>query len=267
MLTVKGSGLVNSAIDHLPFELHLPGYKFLGPGTKLQKRLARGDHPINRLDASAKEHDIAYAKHKDLEERHKADKVLENKAWSLVKDKDSSFGEKASAWLVTNIMKAKRKLGMGIRKKRSKKISFKQSLLIPLKKSLDRGHNDDDLKTLSKNGLIAARQLTRTAGGRKKITLPRVLPLPSSEKKGGFLPLIPLFAGLSALGGLAGGASGIASAVLKAKAAKKKLEEAERHNKTMEAIALGKKGGEGLFLKKYRTGLGLYLRHQHPKNL
>jgi len=29
---------------------HWPGYQYLGPGTHLKKRLARGDPGINRLD-------------------------------------------------------------------------------------------------------------------------------------------------------------------------------------------------------------------------
>ena len=28
----RGQGLVNTVIDKLPFELHLPGYRFCGPG-------------------------------------------------------------------------------------------------------------------------------------------------------------------------------------------------------------------------------------------
>ena len=47
-----------------------------------------------------------------------------------------------------------------------------------------------------------------------------------AAKNGGFLPLIPLFAGLSALGALAGGAAGIAKAV-----------NDSNHNKEMEKIA------------------------------
>ena len=35
-------------------EFHWPGYQFLGPGTKLKKRIARGDLGINRLDKIAK---------------------------------------------------------------------------------------------------------------------------------------------------------------------------------------------------------------------
>ena len=32
---------------------HVPGYQYLGPGTKLKKRLKRGDKGINRLDRLA----------------------------------------------------------------------------------------------------------------------------------------------------------------------------------------------------------------------
>lgn len=85
--------------------------------------------------------------------------------------------------------------------------------------------------------------------------MPRVLALPA--KTGGALPfLIPLFAGLSATGALAGGAAGIMKTVNQAKSARNELEESKRHNKTMEAIALGK----GLYLKPYKTGLGLHLK-------
>lgn len=82
----------------------------------------------------------------------------------------------------------------------------------------------------------------------------RVLSLP---KTGGVLPLVPIFAGLSALGTLAGGAAGVAKAVNEAKDARKRLSEMTRHNETMEAIAL--RQGRGLSLKPYKKGLGLYM--------
>lgn len=95
--------------------------------------------------------------------------------------------------------------------------------------------------------------LKKASNIKKQIKPTRVIPVP---KVGGFLPLIPLFAGLSALGALSGGAAGIAKAVNDAKSARQELEESKRHNRTMESIALGK----GLYLKPYKTGLGLFLR-------
>lgn len=76
----QGSGIVNTLIDKLPFELHIPGYQFCGPGTKLEKRHKRGDSGINKLDTACKEHDISYSQNKSVADRHKADWILENKA-------------------------------------------------------------------------------------------------------------------------------------------------------------------------------------------
>lgn len=53
----SGKGFVNSLIDKLPVELHLPGYQYCGPGTKLNKRLKRNDPDVNELDKACKEHD------------------------------------------------------------------------------------------------------------------------------------------------------------------------------------------------------------------
>ena len=79
-------------------------------------------------------------------------------------------------------------------------------------------------------------------------------------KKGGILPfLIPIFAGLSALGSVAGGAAAVAKSVNEAKAANRQIEENIRHNKAMEPI----KVGQGLYLKPYKSGMSLYL---HSKN-
>jgi hypothetical protein len=254
MITSQGAGVLNTIINKLPFELHLPGYSYCGPGTRLAKRLARGDKPINKLDSHCRDHDIAYSKTKDLEQRHQADRILENRAWERVKANDSSFGEKSAAWLVTNAMKIKRKVGGG------KKKSFRTCVVNQLKKELKSGGDFNKRKTLGKI-LKAARLSIKKAGGRRKITLPRVIPVP---KVGGILPLIPIFAGLSALGALTGGAASVARAVKDAQSAKDRLAESKRHNKTIEAIALGKKGN-GLYLKKYKSGYGLYLRKM-PKN-
>ena len=51
----------------------MPGHKFTGPGTKLNKRLNEDmtpkawSKPINRVDKSAYHHDICYVKNKDIE--------------------------------------------------------------------------------------------------------------------------------------------------------------------------------------------------------
>lgn len=129
------SSVLNKAIDLLPVELHLPGYNYCGPGTKLSKRLARGDKGINGLDEACKSHDIAYSRYKDSERRRQADKELAERAWQRFKASDSSVGEKASAWAVTTAMKAKTKFGGGRRKKRSvKRLKGKGLYLRPYRK-------------------------------------------------------------------------------------------------------------------------------------
>lgn len=114
-----GNGFINTLIDHLPFELHLPSpsgrYNFCGPGTKLAKRLKRNDQGINELDNACKTHDIAYANSSDINERHKADKLLQKAAWKRVTSRDSGFPEKLAAIGVAGAMKIKRKFGMGLK--------------------------------------------------------------------------------------------------------------------------------------------------------
>lgn len=280
-----GGGLLNSIIDSLPIELHLPGYQFCGPGTKLQKRLIRGDKGINGLDAACREHDIAYAENKDLNKRHQADKILAEKAWERYKAEDSSFLERINSWLVSNAMKSKRKMGMGIRdslpmnrsrlSKTNKKIIKKKHKNIAKKhknitcgRALFKTAVSSAQKMLNKlkpdnidSAIKIADKAIKKIIKRKKVTplVPRVLPVP---KVGGFLPLIPMLTALSAIGGLASGGSAIAKTINEAKSAKEQFNEAQRHNKVLEAIAIG---GKGLYLKPYRKGYGLYYRPQHQQ--
>ncbi|KAJ8671184.1 hypothetical protein QAD02_014134 [Eretmocerus hayati] len=72
--------VLDTLIDLLPFEMNVPGYRFLGPGTKLAERLERGEVGVCPLDDYAREHDIAYA-NKNAD-RRKADRVLAERAFS-----------------------------------------------------------------------------------------------------------------------------------------------------------------------------------------
>lgn len=258
----KGRGVLNTLINKLPIELHIPGYRFCGPGTRLKKRLARGDQGINPLDEACKQHDIAYSQFEDLHKRHEADKVLAEKAWERFRSKDSKFGEKAAALTIAGMMKGKTKLGMGARnkRKRSRKsrgkrsggdLSFKGA--VARARNRIKGHKGYDIMKTVKLALDSIKK--------KKIGTPRtrIIKIP---KTGGILPLIPIFAALSALGSLGGGAAAVAKAVGDAKSAAKDLKEKERHNRAMEAVAVGK----GLYLAPYKRGYGLYLQPYQPKN-
>lgn len=232
--------ILNNVINNLPFELHLPGYQFCGPGTKLRKRLLRGDRGINKLDEACMYHDIAYD-NKNLKVRHIADLELLNMAKKRLKSKDAGRGEKVASWIVKNAMKAKLRAGAGVR-------TF-MTAVKKIRSKLKKFKSKDSHSTIKYAHAAAKKIFSKKKG----ISLPRCIPIP---KSGGFLPLIPIFAGLSALGSLAGGAAGIAKAVNDYKVANKNLQESERHNKMMESVALGK----GLYIKPYKNGAGLYLR-------
>lgn len=254
-MLVFGNGIVNTLINRLPIELHIPGYQYCGPGTRLKERLARGDPGINPLDKACKEHDISYSVHKDVRERHKADKVLEERAWERVKAKNADFGEKTAAWMVTNMMKIKRRLGMGLKRKTSK-IAFRSGVVLKAKEMVKKARAQKDLEKAIRVALKAAKESVRAAGGKTKVHHPpRIIPV---SHQGGFLPLVPLLSGLSAIGGLSGGIASIVKAVKDIKRGREELEEAKRHNRSMEAIAVGKQGS-GLYLKPYRKGCALYL--------
>ena len=74
---------LNTLVNKLPFELHLPGKNFTGPGAKLYKRLnADGTRkvssiPINRVDNAAYHYDLCYSKHDDTKSRNEVcDKTM-----------------------------------------------------------------------------------------------------------------------------------------------------------------------------------------------
>lgn len=116
---VGGDGLINKLINKLPFEMHIPSYHYCGPGTKLQKRLARNDPGINDLDRACREHDIAYSITDDRRKRNLADEILAKAAWQRVKASDASVAERLAALGVAGFMKTKVRAGMGIGSKKT----------------------------------------------------------------------------------------------------------------------------------------------------
>ena len=66
-----GGSFLNTLVNKLPFEMHLPGHNFTGPGTKLYKRLnpdgtpKEWSIPINRVDNAAYHNDLCYSKYDD----------------------------------------------------------------------------------------------------------------------------------------------------------------------------------------------------------
>jgi len=65
------------------------------------------------------EQDKIDAEHRDdMAKRQVADNVLANRAWQRVKSRDAGMRERAAALVVTGIMKAQTKLGLGMKKKK-----------------------------------------------------------------------------------------------------------------------------------------------------
>jgi len=273
-----GCGIFNGVLNALPFELHYPfgDYKFLGPGTKLEQRLARGDQPYNKLDEAARNHDIAYGESNNLADRHKADIILEKEAWDRVKSSDASLGERIAGYVTTNAIKLKRKLGMGCRTQSSKKwkttsplrkqrekvgvcgcgLSFAKLIkkqtaakmkAVKAKKKQD--ITDETLRDVASN-CLAAIKLPQEANWRKR-KVPRIIPIP---KTGGALPLIPIVAGISSLGSLVGGVNAVVKAVRDIIEAKKLVANGEKQ-----------KIGEGMFLTPYKKGYGISLPSMEVK--
>ena len=59
-----GGSFLNTLVNKLPFEMHLPGHNFTSPGTKLYKILnpdgtpKEWSIPINTVDNAAYHHDL-----------------------------------------------------------------------------------------------------------------------------------------------------------------------------------------------------------------
>ena len=119
-----------------PNEKHLPGFNYLGPGTRLDIRLNEnnipksGEEPINEIDRLAYIHDLAYQNSDDmgeaaaLNERHRADQEMIN---GLKQLKNLSIPQRLIRTLIIKLFQAKilvggqliksEKLGQGMPRK------------------------------------------------------------------------------------------------------------------------------------------------------
>ena len=98
----------------LPFEKHLPGMRYCGPGTRLDLRLDEhgkpfpGNEPVDRVDEAALKHDLAYSKSSELKDRNKADKQMLHDLYDI---KAPSCRERIERCLVVPIMLLKSLIG------------------------------------------------------------------------------------------------------------------------------------------------------------
>ena len=100
----KNSAL-DALIDLLPFEMHVPHYKFCGPGTKLAERVERGDVGINPLDEACRQPDLAYTDPNS--DRRQADRILAQYAFSRMLAEETPSDERTVAMMTACCMVSK----------------------------------------------------------------------------------------------------------------------------------------------------------------
>ena len=111
-----GGSFLNTLVNNLPFEMHLPGHNFTGPGTKLYKRLnpdgtpKEWSLPINRVDNAAYHHDLCYSKHDDtMTMNDVCDKTMLGDFSEIV---NPSLRERIDKSIVGKLIKAKVNFGL-----------------------------------------------------------------------------------------------------------------------------------------------------------
>ena len=116
----EGGSLLNKAINNLPFEMHLPGHNFTGPGAKLKKWLnpdltpKKWSKPVNRVNKAAYHHDICYLKNDDTATRNA---VCDKNMLKEPEDMYSpSLRERLDKSIISKLIGTKVKFGMGVKK-------------------------------------------------------------------------------------------------------------------------------------------------------
>ena len=119
----EGGSLLKKAINNLPFEMHLSGHNFTGPGTKLKKQLNPDLTPkkwsmrVNRVDKAAYHHDIFYLKNDYTATRNAARNKNMSKELEGICIYNPSLRERLDKSIVSKLIGMKVKFGMGVKKK------------------------------------------------------------------------------------------------------------------------------------------------------
>jgi len=85
---IAKSGVVPNFKGVMDGETHVIAGNYIGPGTKLDLRLARGDKGTTNSDAGAKQHDIDYA---DIQKQLRAKTITKKQAGELVRIADNKL--------------------------------------------------------------------------------------------------------------------------------------------------------------------------------
>lgn len=96
--------VLDKVLGSIP-EMHIPGYSYCGPGTKLNERINSGSAPINELDSGCLQHDVDYTY--NTTSRAEADKKLVQLADKVLNNPKASMREKAEAGFVKTAFEIK----------------------------------------------------------------------------------------------------------------------------------------------------------------
>src|SRR6266853_6878481 len=100
-------------------ELHLPGYNFCGPFTRLDKRLDSNDvpyewsKPINKIDEISMMHDLTYRDYNSAKGRQVADQIMLD-ALDNLNDDELTTREKLDRRIVRPLILARKFVGFGL---------------------------------------------------------------------------------------------------------------------------------------------------------
>ena len=111
-----GGNCLNTLVSKFPFEMHLPGHNFTGPGTKLDKLLnsdgtpKEWSIPINRVDIAAYHYGLCYSKQDTKTRNQVCDKTMLNELNGIV---NQTLRERIDKSIVGKLINAKVNFGLG----------------------------------------------------------------------------------------------------------------------------------------------------------
>ena len=119
-----GGSFLNTLVNNLPFEMHLPGHNVTGPATKLCKRLKSDGTPnklsipVNRVDNAAYHHELCYSKHGNTKTKNQVcDKAILDELNGIV---NPTLRERIDKARVGKLINAKVNFALGAPMKRKK---------------------------------------------------------------------------------------------------------------------------------------------------
>ena len=137
-----GRSFINTLVYKLPFEMHLPGHQFTGPGTKLYKRLnpdgtpKKWSNPKNTVDNAAYHHDLCYSKNDDTKTRNEVcDKKMLGELSGIV---NPTLWERIDKAIVGKLINANANFGLGAPIEANKILKFTDDLAEELHKPVSK---------------------------------------------------------------------------------------------------------------------------------